>query len=274
MAEATPVDLRRHWPAAAAIGGAAGLLSGLLGIGGAAILVPGMVDILGMSQHRAAGTSLLAMLPTAAVAAIVYAQGDQTSWPLIVLFSITAVAGASIGARVSSRLPGLVLRRIFGVCLLLIALRLLVPGGASEADAISVDLFAQATEITAGEGLLGLVAGFLSGLLGIGGAQILTPGMVYLFAIPQKVAQGISVACIVPTAIAGAYQHYRQGNVDTRVGLVLIPTSIAAGALGAAFVHLVDAPTLRFGFGIFLVYAGTRMLAPRLWTGLFRRLRP
>ena len=60
-AAATEIDVRARWPGIILIGALTGLLSGLLGIGGAAILVPGMVDLLGMSQHRATGTSLLAL---------------------------------------------------------------------------------------------------------------------------------------------------------------------------------------------------------------------
>src|SRR5688572_2185152 len=93
------VDIRARWPAIAAIGAATGLLSGLLGIGGAAILVPSMTDLLGISQHRAVGTSLFVIIPTAAVAAVVYALGEQMDWTLAALFSITAVLGATVGAR-------------------------------------------------------------------------------------------------------------------------------------------------------------------------------
>src|SRR5688572_26821345 len=106
------IDVRARWPAVAGIGAATGILSGLLGIGGAAILVPGMTDLLGISQHRAVGTSLFVIIPTAAVAAVVYALGEQMDWTLAALFSLTAVLGATLGARATARVSALNLRRL------------------------------------------------------------------------------------------------------------------------------------------------------------------
>jgi uncharacterized membrane protein YfcA len=270
---AEEIDVRARWVTIAAIGAATGLLSGLLGIGGAAILVPGMTDLLGISQHRATGTSLFVIIPTAAVAAVVYALGAQMDWSLVALFSLTAVLGATLGARAMTRVSAANLRRMFGVFLLLVAIRLIVPGGGPDADApLPAAFWEQAPPLVIAEALLGLVAGFFSGLLGIGGGQILTPGMIFLFDIPQKLAQGISIAFIVPTAASGALTHYRRGNVLPRIGLVLVPCSMVGGVIGAWAVQFVDAQVLRVGFGIFLVYGSLRMLAPKMISGWLRRL--
>jgi uncharacterized membrane protein YfcA len=267
------IDVRAKWPGIVLIGALTGLLSGLLGIGGAAILVPGMVDVLGMSQHRATGTSLFVIIPTAFFAAIVYALSGQMDWPLVVLFSVTAVLGATLGARATGKISAANLRRLFGVFLLFVAVRMLVPGGTADPGRpFQADLLTQSAVWTVGEALLGLLAGFLSGLLGIGGGQVLTPGMVFLFDFPQKLAQGISIAFIVPTAISGALTHYRRGNVETRVGVLLMPTSILTGLAGGWLAQHADASNLRMGFGVFLVYAAARMLAPRFFTQTLRRL--
>ncbi|TAK25413.1 MAG: sulfite exporter TauE/SafE family protein [Chloroflexota bacterium] len=268
---ANGIDLRERWVAIAIVGVLTGLLSGLLGIGGAAILVPGLVDVLGMSQHRASGTSLFVIIPTAVVAAIVYALGAQMDWPLVALFSVTAVVGALLGTVLNARMSAGLLRRLFGAFLLFVAIRLLIPGGPASDAPPPPSVLVQDSIVTIGEAVLGLVAGFMSGLLGIGGGQILTPGMIFLFDIPQKLAQGISIAFIVPTAISGALAHYRRGNVEARVGIVLIPCSMVSGVVGAWLVQFIDASNLRFGFALFLLYASSRMLAPRVWTSLLRR---
>ena len=272
-AVATEIDVRAKWPGIILIGALTGLLSGLLGIGGAAILVPGMVDLLGMSQHRATGTSLFVIIPTALVAAVVYAQNGQMDWGLAALFSVTAVLGATLGARATGRISATNLRRLFGIFLLFVAARMLIPGGGADPGRpFEADVLNQSSLATIGEGLLGLVAGFLSGLLGIGGGQVLTPGMVFLFDFPQKLAQGISIAFIVPTAISGAWTHYRRGNVVPQVGLLLMPASMVTGYLGGWIAQRADASNLRLGFGVFLIYAATRMLAPKLFTQALRRL--
>jgi uncharacterized membrane protein YfcA len=267
------LDVGRKWPAILLIGALTGLLSGLLGIGGAAILVPGMVDVLGMSQHRATGTSLFVIIPTAFVSAIIYLLNGQLDWPLVILFSVTAVVGATLGARVTGKISALNLRRMFGVFLLFVAIRLLIPGGTGDPGRpFEVDLTTQSAAMSGGEAVLGLIAGFLSGLLGIGGGQVLTPGMVFLFDFPQKLAQGISIAFIVPTAISGALTHYRRGNVETRAGTLLMPASIVGGVAGSWLAQIANPQNLRMGFGVFLIYASVRMLAPRLLTGALRRL--
>ncbi len=277
MASAAPlpapeIDLRSKWPAIALIGLATGVISGLLGIGGAAVLVPGLVDVLGVNQHRASGTSLFVIVPTAFVSAVVYALSAQTDWGLVVLFSVTAMLGATAGARAMTRVSALNLRRLFGVFLLFVAIRLLVPSAASPAGVSHVPVLAQDPAVTTAEGVLGLFAGFLSGLLGIGGGQVLTPGMIFLFDVPQKVAQGISITFIVPTAISGAYTHYRRGNVLPGVGILLVPCSVVGGILGAWGAQHAPAQLLRVGFGLFLLYGSARMLAPSLVTRFLRRV--
>src|SRR5690349_16085809 len=118
---------------------------------------------------------------------------------------------------------------------------------------------------TVGELALGLVAGIFSGLLGIGGGQVLVPGMVFLFGEDQKLAQGVSLAFIVPTALAGAYTHYRSGNVLIRTGLWLMPGAIVGGLVGAQLAQMLDVRVLKLGFGLFLAYAGLRMISPGVY---------
>src|SRR5262245_9257384 len=142
VAGAPEIDIGRRWRAVAVIGFLTGILSGLLGIGGAAILVPGMVDVLGMTQHRATGTSLFVIIPTALVSAVVYALSGTMDWVLVALFSVTAVIGATVGARATARISALSLRRMFGIFLLFIAVRLLIPGGAAT-NAQNINLLTQ-----------------------------------------------------------------------------------------------------------------------------------
>lgn len=124
----------------------------------------------------------------------------------------------------------------------------------------------------AGHLVLGLFAGVASGLLGIGGGQILIPGMVFLFGYDQKLAQGVSLAFIVPTALAGSYTHAQRGNVLARVGLLLVPGALVGGLVGAGLAQLLDARVLKLGFGVFLLYASIRMIAPGFYSRAWRTL--
>ena len=95
--------------------------------------------------------------------------------------------------------------------------------------------------VTAGVGI-GLVAGAVSGVLGIGGGAVLVPGMVLLLDVEQHAAQGISLAVIAMTALVGGFTHYWQGNV--RLGLVLgLAPAAAVFALAGGFLANEIQPT-------------------------------
>lgn len=116
------------------IGLGAGLTSGLLGVGGGVVLVPGMVALLGVSQRPAIANSLAAIIPVAAVGALVYYYSGarpHVRLDLAIALSIGGVLGALVGARLAHRLSERTLRVCFGLLVLAIALRLLLVGDAA-----------------------------------------------------------------------------------------------------------------------------------------------
>ncbi len=114
------------WVLVAAIGFAAGIVSGLFGVGGAIVIIPGLVLLLGMSQHAANGTSLAALLlPVGLLGTIEYYRRGEVNVPYAVVIAAGLLLGALIGARLAGSLSDLTLRRAFGAFLLLVAVRLL-----------------------------------------------------------------------------------------------------------------------------------------------------
>jgi uncharacterized membrane protein YfcA len=110
---------------------------------------------------------------------------------------------------------------------------------------------------------LGLVAGVLSGLLGVGGGLILVPGMVLGLRMRQHVAHATSLAAIVPTAVAGAAAFGKASAVDWKVGLVLAAGSIPGASAGALAMRRVPAAQLRVAFGVFVVAVGIFLLVAK-----------
>lgn len=104
----------------------AGVASGLLGIGGGIILVPLFHYVLKMNIHAAIGTSLVVIVPTALMGTWRYAAHQNIDWSIFVLAGIFSVLGGLIGASVSVNLDAALLRKIFGVFLLLIAIKMLM----------------------------------------------------------------------------------------------------------------------------------------------------
>lgn len=105
----------------------------------------------------------------------------------------------------------------------------------------------------------GLLIGGLSGLIGIGGGVLLVPLLVIGFGFSQQVAQGTSLAALIPTSIVGAVTHQRQGNLDLRAGVAMGLAGMV-GAAGAALVaqHL-HGKILERLFGLLLLFAAYRL---------------
>ena len=111
------------------IGLVAGTLSGFLGVGGATIMIPALVYIFKMSQHMAQGTALGAMLlPVGLLAALKYHQAGNLNIKFAAIIAIAFLVGGLIGATFVQPMPEAVLRKIFALFLLLIALQMLIWG--------------------------------------------------------------------------------------------------------------------------------------------------
>lgn len=108
------------------IGIIAGVMSGMLGIGGAIIMVPALVFFLGLSQHAAQGTSLAVMLPPIGIiAAFNYYKAGQVNIKFALILAAAFLIGSYFGSKFALNLPQPVLKKIFGILLLLIAAKML-----------------------------------------------------------------------------------------------------------------------------------------------------
>ena len=108
--------------------------------------------------------------------------------------------------------------------------------------------------------LIGLVAGVLAGMLGVGGGLITIPGMVLILGVNQHTAQGTALGVIVFTALVGAIAHHRQGNVKSNLAVRIIPSAIVFSLLGAWISGLVASTFLTVTFGVLLLAIGLRMV--------------
>jgi len=109
--------------------------------------------------------------------------------------------------------------------------------------------------------ILGIVAGIFSGLLGIGGAIILVPALVYIFGWQQHMAQGTTLAMLsMPIVILGAWQYYRVGNVNIQVALLLGLGLFIGGFFGGWIANNISTDTLRKIFGVVLLFVSIKMI--------------
>ena len=106
------------------IGVAAGVLGGLLGVGGGVLFVPGLVIVIGLTQHEAEATSLLAIVPVALVGAVRQNRYGNVRRDDALLMGVLSVAGVAAGVALANALSGTVLRTAFAILILLIAAQL------------------------------------------------------------------------------------------------------------------------------------------------------
>lgn len=107
------------------VGVLTGLLSGLAGVGGGIIMVPAMVLFLGMDQHAAEGTSLLAMMFTAAAGTRVNARNKLIDWRAMLILGATGAVIAPVAAGFAQQIPAATLARVFGFFVIINAVRTL-----------------------------------------------------------------------------------------------------------------------------------------------------
>ena len=118
---------------------------------------------------------------------------------------------------------------------------------------------------------IGLVAGVLAGLLGVGGGVVLVPALVLLLGFDQHVAQGTSLVVIVPAALAGSTVNYRRGRFRLLDAALLVAGGLAGAAIGSTMALGLQDASLRRLFAALLVAFGVQQLLPRGW--LSHRLR-
>ena len=108
------------------LGLVAGILSGLIGIGGGIIIIPALILLFGLSQHQAQGTTLALMVPPVGIlAAWTYYKHGYVDLKVAALICIGFFIGGFIGAKIATALSSVVLEKVFGVALLLIACKMI-----------------------------------------------------------------------------------------------------------------------------------------------------
>ncbi len=239
--------------ALAGIGLAAGFFSGLFGVGGGLIIVPGLVVIMHLDQRRAVGTSLLAIVPAVIGSLVAYAVAGSVDLAVGGLLALGAVAGAQLGSWLLHRMSLRVAQWAFVgfVAVMVAQLLVLVP---DRAAGLVLDPLRIAALVA-----IGIIAGVLSALLGIGGGGVVVPILMLLGA-SDLVAKGASLVMMVPSVLSGMVANLRRDNVDVRSGLIVGGFSLLTGPLGAWVAHLIPAQVSSWLFAGFLAFIGATML--------------
>jgi len=236
-----------------AIGLGSGLLSGLFGVGGGTVIVPMLTILAGFEHRRAAGTSLAAIVPIAAVGVISYAVHDAVAWIPALILAAAAVVGAQLGTWLLARLPVTALRWAFVgfLVVVIVGLFLVVPSRDAQIELTVLSVLALIGT--------GLVTGILSGLLGVGGGIIIVPALMLGFGASDLIAKGTSLLMMIPTALSGTVGNLRRGNVDVVAAALIGVSACTTTALGAWLAALIDPMLGNILFAAFVVFIAVQM---------------
>lgn len=256
-----------------------GVLGSILGLGGAVIVTPLLTIFLGIDIHFAIGASIVSIIATSSGAAAAYVRDKLTNLRVGMFLELGTTGGAIVGAALAAYANSVLLKAVFGAVLLItlvpmlkkfgedipkspeltgLARRLSLRGSYTETDGAIVSYNATRP----GAGLLGMIlAGVLSGLLGIGSGAFKVLSMDLGMKLPMKVSTTTSNFMIGVTAAASAGIYIARGDVDP-----LIVAPVALGILVGAFIGSrvlprTRNPTVRKVFAIVLAATAIEMIA-------------
>lgn len=234
---------------------ATGFGGGLASLGGGTVLIPLLTEWQGMSQLEARGTAMAAAGFTSVAGAWVYGLHGSVDWATLAWTGLPALVCAPLAARLSAGWPQSLLRRAFGLVVLLGAAALVFKDLAHAGFASGLPI--------AWMLLVGVIAGAVAGIVGVSGGPVLAPLFVLGLGMPQAVAQGSSLASRLPAIVGGVYEDHREGAVHWRA-LPLLGAGILTGTLlGGELALYLPERQLRWLFAALLMLLGLHELVGR-----------
>jgi uncharacterized membrane protein YfcA len=229
-----------------------GVVLGVVGGGGSIIAVPALVYGVGMGPAQAIPTSLL-VVGISSLAALLPRLREGLNWPVIALVGGAGIPAAWAGAAVGKLLDPNILMLAFAVIMVAAGIRMLSKPRESEGSCSTGPdrAFRSCAPKAVGVGLL---VGFLTGLLGVGGGFLITPALTIFLGLRMKQAVGTSLAIIVVNSAAGFSAHAAGYTLDWATTLAFAIPAIVGSVVAARFARRLRDKHIRISFAV-LIFA-------------------
>lgn len=229
-----------------------GIVLGVVGGGGSIIAVPALVYGMGMSPAQAIPTSLL-VVGLSSLAALLPRVREGLNWPVIALVGAAGIPAAWGGAAVGRLLDPSILMLAFAVIMVGAGIRMLTATRESEGSCSTgpTRAFRSCAPKAVGVGLL---VGFLTGLLGVGGGFLITPALTIFLGLRMKQAVGTSLAIIVINSAAGFSAHAAGYTIDWPTTLTFAAPAVLGSVFAARFARRLKDKHIRISFAV-LIFA-------------------
>jgi uncharacterized membrane protein YfcA len=236
-----------------------GILSGMFGVGGAIVSTPA-IRVLGATALQAVGSTLPSIVPSSISGSLRYRREGLVNVRVMVWTAAFGVAASVGGSRLSSAVPGNghLLMLFTAALVAFTAYRTAFPSTLEAALIVRDDWWRLA--------VIGLAAGGLSGLLGVGGGILMVPAFSAWVGLPLKETIATSLACVGIFAIPGTITHALLGHIDWTFAIPLAIGVIPGARIGAHLTITTSDRTLRYAVGtafgvIAVIYAVGEIIA-------------
>ncbi|MEA1969974.1 MAG: sulfite exporter TauE/SafE family protein [Thermodesulfobacteriota bacterium] len=231
------------------------LILTMIGLGGGLVFSPFFV-LIGFPISTAVAASLFLNGIAALSALIVYMQKKMVDYSVAIPLVVTSLLGAPIGALMTHRINTKIFFVILAMVLFLAAMRMLFSKKVeSQGEKVSWQVR------ILGGGVIGLLIGFMGGLLGIGGGVFIVPLLIYLIKVPTKVAAASSIFIVCFSSFSGFAVHAATSSLDWRFIILASICSFAGGQIGSRIMaEKLKGKTIRVLFGIILLLMCTKLL--------------
>ena len=242
-----------HLAIAAALALLAGTVFGIFGAGGSILLVPILVYVLDVPVKTALGMSLFILMCTGMFAALAHARSMNVRWVIGLRWALAGILGAYAGGRVAEFIPESILLAMFAIVVMVASLIMIlrrVPPRSSEPE-----------HLPPLKGILaGVVLGFFTGMIGVGGGFLLVPALVLICGVDVKRAIGTSLFIISINSLGGFLGFAAHETFPWRLTLTVAAFNGAGSLLGERLGKPLPSQRLRPAFGVFLLVVGAVMV--------------
>jgi uncharacterized protein len=247
------------------VGTAAGVFAGLFGIGGGIVIVPVLVVAAGFPLVKATGTSLAAiMLPVGILGVLAYARARIIDVRASVLMALGLLTSVAAGAWLANTLPADVMKKLYAVFCLYVSwnfiqpvtrVRRLLGKGSGPRPESETPPHPPTLVLLA----VGLAAGVMAGLFGIGGGNIIVPLLTLVLHYPPKRAIATSLgALLAPVGLPGVLTYYRAGTLDIGAAAWIALGLFMGTVFGARITIRLPSATVKLLYGLFLLFVALR----------------
>ena len=242
-----------------AFGVLVGTVMGFAGAGGGIIAVPALVYVMGIPLGTAISTSLVmgSVAPLAALAPRLRSGG--VDWKIMIAVVIAGIPSTFAGTAVGALLPNDVVLVLFSILMVGAGIQMI------RAKPNRVDVGPRPRTWIVRALFVGLLVGFLTGLLGVGGGFIIVPALVFALDLPIKRAIGTSLAISVVNSLAGIVAHVGTTRPDWPVALAFAVPAMIASLVSARLATRVSSRVLQRSFAILIFVIAALTLAQVLF---------